>query len=296
VEESGKSDFAWLSASPGKCPEAWAKLVQMFSFNKHATTKAICIASETPTLWESMLFSGPIPTASNFTGVGVFEQTLRFIKGSTSLLDVDTAELLRASGRSVCTFQNLGMCENNSACRDYLSKLHPGVCIRKDVLDIIPRNRRIQLAEIEATESKPWDEWKDLIFNNTTIMTRTVCATHPGSLCNIPRPLFDTSGSKCRAYSRRGDGFSNKPRGRQNSDGKLLQAWLKMHLDLMTALLIHENVSTFDKDTIDEIMSDVYFILHLLVGPEDILGPEIMRRPRLATIMIRRDKLKVMLG
>ena len=66
-------------------------------------------------------------------------------------------------------------------------------------------------------------------------------------------------------------------RALQGPFGKLLIIYAKVHLTLGTRLLIHENVLSFVRSALSELMGHVYCIESVVVKPCDAGVPEVSR-------------------
>ena len=110
------------------------------------------------------------------------------------------------------------------------------------------------------------------------------CARHDG-LCTFPSVHGEIAGSPCTPWSRIGSRL-----GRAHKLTHLLIIWCYWLRAMQTPLAIHENVVGFDIKILEEILQDLYYIVHIHVNPA--MAGELVRRARIYSILLLRSKVK----
>ena len=70
--------------------------------------------------------------------------------------------------------------------------------------------------------------------------------------------------------------------------------WCKLHLELQTNILFHENVVGFDSRTLAELLSHDYNIATINCTPADVMGFNVMNRSRVIHIMCLKKTTRIL--
>ncbi len=103
---------------------------------------------------------------------------------------------------------------------------------------------------------------------------------------------FEVAGSVCKDWS-----MANQHRkGRDGPHAKFLLIWARIHIELGTPVILHENTMLFEVDVLEEILGErgcgPYIIHELLVQPPDI-GLSCVARPRKLHLLTHKERCVV---
>ena len=110
---------------------------------------------------KSMLWRDSVTSVGSFcTGVDSPGESLSMIEGACAQCGPELPSF---------SWNNNYTCEKNKKLRLFLTKRHGGgphqsACCYKNILDFLPKAVLAKIAELEATNEKPFEEMKKLIF------------------------------------------------------------------------------------------------------------------------------------
>ena len=98
--------------------------------------------------------------------------------------------------------------------------------------------------------------------------------------------------SPCQDWSRCG-----LRQGEHGRNAHLLFSWIRWHRVARTPVMIHENVPGFDVDggldIFEQLLGDMYHIVHVLAGPEHVGWP-CCKRPRVLVACFHKTKIRLL--
>ena len=217
--------------------------------------------------------------STHCSGMGCPEMALLFLGKATQVY-----------GRLRMHLRNAASCDISHRCRNLLQVRTPESHVFSDIFEKFPGWQNIPVPE-NLLNSLPR---AILPFAQQLYRLRAayepgkacVCHTHK-QCCLEPDVAGDVSGTPCPPWSRMG-----KRLGWADGRAMVTVAWIAKLLEKKLTWAIHENVSGFDVAALDYALQQQYHICHLNLSPAD-LGFTLSRRPRLYSILVRKDAVSL---
>ena len=218
--------------------------------------------------------------STHCSGMGCPEMALLFL-----------GKAAQVYGRLRMRLQNAASCDISHRCRNLLQVRTPESHVFSDIFEKFPGWQNIPVPE-NLLNSLPREI---LHFAQQLYRLRAayepgkacVCATHK-QCCLEPDVISgDVSGTPCPPWSRMG-----KRLGWADGRAMVTCAWVAKLLEQKLTWAVHENVSGFDVGALDYALQRQYHICHLSLSPAD-LGFTLSRRPRLYSILVRKDAVSL---
>ena len=171
----------------------------------------------------------------------------------------------------------ISACENSACCRGALLR-HTGGCVFGDIMDFI--------ATSALDPSDDFDRKFRIIMG--AAVRRAAWCYRCGAQCRLIPSDIDSSGSPCQDFSTAG-----LQQGRNGPRSHILLAWLRIHLVLETAIIVLENVPTFDLELLQLVMGTLYVVIAVVCGPEHV-GFRFSKRRRMYCAMVHKTKVTIL--
>ena len=220
-----------------------------------------------PKVMRDSLFFTVLALSTSFSGIGCTEIAVQMLVEATFAI----------YGRRL-TWVFRAACEQMPPKISKLLQLVKGDhCIFKDIRDTC------KSWDGSFASSKSYDEQCEQIANSD-FCNRRQCARHEG-VCEFPRVDGEIAGSPCTPWSRMGSRL-----GRRHKLTHLLVIWCHWLRAMQIPWAIHENVILFDTAILDDILQDMYHIIHIRVN--SAAAGEIVSRVRIYSVLLLRGKVR----